>query len=191
MAVRINNRITFMHIGKCGGMSMTNLLDNQFTTEHSAVRHEEYNDLPNAWKDNVFCIIRNPFDRLLSLYHFSIKKYMKRNQTERVEELEKGFENYVITQYDNGWHGDMGGWQGLTQARYFPADRNKVQVLKLETLDKAWKLFCENNDLKHHAVGRDNSSRADNKYRDRYTKDMIDVVKDKWQQDLTLGGYEF
>jgi len=191
MAIRIENRLTFIHIGKCGGISMTNVLDQRFHTEHSAARHDLYNELPDTWRDCVFCIIRNPFDRLLSLYNFSIKKYQKRKQTDRLRILDKGFENYVMNEYDRPWYGDIGGWQNLTQSRYFPTDTSLIHCLRLETLNQDRKQFCTEHDLTYYPVGRNNTSRTNNSYRDHYTPAMQDVVKDRWAAAIRLGNYEF
>ena len=191
MAVRVENRLTFVHIGKCGGISLTNLIDEKFNTTHSAVRHDTYDELPEEWKDCVFCIIRNPFDRLLSLYYFSIKKYEKRNQQDRLKILDKGFENYVMKEFDTPWYGEIGGWRDLTQAKYFPADKEKMQVLRLENLNEDWRKFCMENNLPYYEIGRANTTRQNNSYRKHYTDRMIEIVKDKWAEDIRLGDYEF
>ena len=191
MAVRVENRLTFVHIGKCGGISLTNLIDEKFNTTYSAVRHDTYDELPEEWKDCVFCIIRNPFDRLLSLYHFSIKKYEKRNQQDRLKILEKGFENYVMNEFDTTWYGEIGGWRDLTQSKYFPTDKEKMQVLRLENLNEDWRKFCMENNLPYYEIGRANTTRQNNSYREHYTDRMIEIVKDKWAEDIRLGDYEF
>ena len=126
MAVRIEKRLTFIHVGKNGGTSITRLLDANFKTEHSKFKHDSYDELPESWKDNVFCVIRNPYDRLLSLYNFSIKKYEKRKMSERLDVLKKGFKNFVNNEHDKKWYGEIGGWEKLTQSRQLPSDKSKI-----------------------------------------------------------------
>jgi len=191
MAVRIEKRLTFIHVGKNGGTSITRLLDANFKTEHSKFKHDSYDELPESWKDNVFCVIRNPYDRLLSLYNFSIKKYEKRKMSERLDVLKKGFKNFVNNEHDKKWYGEIGGWEKLTQSRQLPSDKSKIEILRLENLEHDWRSLCDKYDLTYHPIGRENSTRDDNSYRQQYDSSMILTVNEKWAEDIALGEYEF
>jgi len=193
MSIRVENRLTFIHIGKNAGTSITKTLDENFKTEHSERQHDTYHELPEYWRSGVFCVIRNPFDRLLSFYNFSIKKFKKTKKGMKKSKklLELGFENYVLDHHTEGLFEFDQKWENNTQARYLPENISNINILRFENLNDDWKKFCMEHDLAYHDLGWINSSRDDHSYRDHYTKRMIETVTKKWHRDLTLGNYTF
>lgn len=208
MSVRINQKLTFIHIGKNAGTSITNLVDEKFQTQHSAGTHDTFDQTPKAWQDNCFCVIRNPYDRLLSLYNFTIQK-MKKLYNDRPNKkifyqsqfdvLEKGFKNFVLNEAETTFYtkpvnmNRKQSWSEKTQVRFFPTnkDKKKIKILRFENLQSDWKELCEKEGLRYHKLPRNNTSRADCLYREHYSKKMIDVVEKYWSKDIELGSYEF
>jgi hypothetical protein len=193
MSVRVENRLTFIHIGKNAGKSIIKTLDKNFMTKHSERQHDTYHELPEDWKNGVFCVIRNPFDRLLSLYHFSIKKYKKTKEERKKSKklLELGFENFVLDQHTGDLFDIYHMWESNTQFRYLPKNTSNINILRFENLNNDWKKFCMEHGLTYHELSHINSSRDDHSYRDYYNKRMIETVTKKWNRDLALGNYTF
>jgi hypothetical protein len=73
-----NNNYIFFHIPKCGGTSINQILPNKEKTRLIDSYHIDYtktklifsenNELNWFNKSNKFAVIRNPFDRVISLY---------------------------------------------------------------------------------------------------------------------------
>jgi len=207
MAIRINDKITFIHIGKNAGTSISRILETKFKILETGITHDTYHELPQAWRDNCFCVIRNPYDRLLSLYHFTIKKmrklynmrWSKRNSfyEPQFKLLEKGFENFVVNEAETSFYTKpvnmdrKQSWSVKTQASMLPRDISNIHVLRFENLQTDWKQLCESQGLKHYKLPRINTTRPDSAYRDHYNDRMIEAVKKYWAKDIELGNYEF
>lgn len=97
---RLNNYI-FFHIPKCGGTSMSNILPNKEIVKNIENTHFTYSETKYVFdvngqtdifnKANKFALVRNPFDRVFSLF-----KYIKKHSDHH---LHKRFINYDFTQF--------------------------------------------------------------------------------------------
>jgi hypothetical protein len=75
--ISFNKKLIFIHIPKCGGTSMEkfildNIDDKSIETKHFNIDmyKSTYQNINSYFK---FCIIRNPYDRFLSLYNYFCK----------------------------------------------------------------------------------------------------------------------
>lgn len=206
MAIRINDKITFIHIGKNAGTSISRLVTEKFKTQFSEGTHDTFRLLPESWQENCFCVIRNPYDRLLSLYHFTIKKmtnfYKERKNLKsfyepQLEVLNRGFENFVLNEaqtifYTKPTNMDRKQtWSEKNQIRFFPEQKSQIKIIRFEHLQSDWEDFCKKEELQYFQIPKINSSRDDNKYREFYTQKMKSTVESFWWEDIELGGYEF
>ena len=207
MAIRVNDKITFIHIGKNAGTSISRILETRFKIKETGITHDGYYDIPAEWRDNCFCVIRNPFDRLLSLYYFTIQKMRKLSSMRwskrtsfyepQFRLLEKGFQNFVVNEAETSFYTKpvnmdrKQSWSVKTQVSMLPRDRSKIQMLRFENLQDDWKELCVKQGLEHYKLPRINTTRSDSAYRDHYNERMIEEVKKHWKEDIELGDYEF
>ena len=97
---RKNNYI-FFHIPKCGGTSMSDILPNKEIVKNIENTHFTYFETKYAFdvngetdifnKSNKFALVRNPIDRVVSLF-----KYIKKHSDHH---LHNRFINYDFTQF--------------------------------------------------------------------------------------------
>jgi hypothetical protein len=144
---RKNNYI-FFHIPKCGGTSVSEILPNKEKVrliEHTHLDYvntklvfEENNELDWFNKANKFAIIRNPFERTISLY-----KYIKQHKDHN---LHNRLINYDFTQFcyflkNIGDDSITSCYEHLSDDNGFIDD--SIKIFKLEELNNHFKEISE------------------------------------------------
>lgn len=127
----------------------------------------------------TFVFVRNPWDRIVSLYH-----YHNQRIPEIFPEAQRSFDEWV----------KMGGTGSAQQlmSKFISDDNGKVMVDRIgrfETLEQDFKVICKDLgivcDLPHF-----NKTERKN-YRDYYTDETREVVRSWVQPDIEMFGYEF
>lgn len=198
MTCQIHNpRITFVHIPKNAGTSLTKYfvkhcrakhsLQSSFGGKHAPMSRIAKYDSCLPLGEVVVCI-RNPFSRIFSAYHYYIRRkkdWIKRMSFEHFV-LEGGREknNWSCVEHPNAW--------------YFDSKYDKLTILRYENLlnddqeemEKVRKLIPK---LKNKVgIPWENSSKSKKKdWRNAYTPEMIDKVYKKHKVDFDLFGYSF
>ncbi len=203
MAIRVANKITFIHISQSAGTSVCKFLRKNFPYEDYGKQHSTFNELPEEYKDNVFVIVRNTYDRTVSLYEkdrtiFSSKDNPIYNRESRL--LEKGFKNYIKNLQTHRFNKSMRknanrrSWIEQTQLRYLPDDIKRVKLIRFENLEKELYAYLESHGLKYktplkklHAT-KTRQSRDYKKYYDEETKL---IVKKVFAEEIKKLSYKF
>jgi hypothetical protein len=145
VAIRINKNITFIHIGKNAGTSITRTVTENLETEFSGRTHDHWSDIPAHWQDRGFAVFRNPYDRAVSQYLFGKRKTLRRlgftrntdevNQKlkQTLERYEQGFEHWLITHLSP---------VNLLQILYLPKDLTIIHLLLYDNINKEWEKLC-------------------------------------------------
>lgn len=201
MVISEKHKIGFIHIPKNAGTSITAWLmaTGDFTEmgrKHDTIQHVN-NDLMQSLK--WFAVVRNPYERLLSHYHFHCKYYNTRMQHPRLaskekyytrhQQMQKGFEHYCLSPYqiahrDPMWYDD----------RYCPQViwiNDSVHLLRFEKLHKdfGWvqdRVGCDSPLPSINGTPEDNVN-----YRKHYTQKIRDVADQHFKADLDRLGYEW
>ena len=194
-----NDNFIFIHIPKCGGMSITKGLGLKVSLDmHTTITEIIDEDLiQNRF---TFSFVRNPFDRLVSWYHF----HFKRNDYN----FPDTFQKWIISSLDdedfyggNRWINQEHPKDPLTLLPWI-SHNNKVAVDyvgKIETLtydvneiakQSGIKLY---NNIQHRNKSNNSgtSMKRDSNYRTYYTTSTKRIVKRRYEEDLEYFKYHF
>ena len=133
----------FIHIPKTAGGSIIRALDSAYNIElipnnqtvdtnyHSTIHHaRELKDINNY---NSFALVRNPYDRVCSFFHFR-KHKMSMRQVGTIEEaaaMDKGIEYWFDAYTDQCWENT---WFGIRTNQVEWID-DTVQIIRYENID--------------------------------------------------------
>lgn len=222
MVINNENKFVFVHIPKTGGISITDAIQSNdgpggwmykhpklnksvrivthvYAKEIRTFMGESYNDF------FTFGIVRNPWERLYSLYNFSCTKQQKRSSEFKIwsqkEYKEKGFKWFLLENELKAprvklipVHTIVS--QTTPQAEWLTDDNNNLIVDfvgRYETLKQDFitisQIINNKNTLKwlNKTTGEVNSS----KYKKAYDNEMIDFVSTYHKRDIDLFEYTF
>ena len=206
MAYRINNQLTFLHVSKAAGTSITDAIKENFNWEYSGREHDHYDDLPEEWRDHVFCVARNPYDRVVSFYHYAIKvmtKKMKKHPTSKMMSqiaiLNQGFKHYVMHCQNKFFakrpgqedKGGVSAWTKKQQLNWHPQQGGSIQILRFENLQEDFTSLLKQHRLKNVELPTLNASKRDRDYRQYYDAETRAEVEKFYLKDIEQLGYTF
>lgn len=213
MAIHFTNpNATFIHIPKTGGSSVESWMY-QLPQTHGIDRQEKHCSIQRAseiWNELgfVFAIVRNPFARYVSMYHFigqrAKHRIERRSQGLKVKKgTDQDTDIRIVNLYDKGfdyWMNCMynrdrefidipnGDWSRM-DPQYNWINQPIDLVLRTENLNNGFKqiqdLFDCDIDLPH--LNRSNHKH----YRDYYNSTTKNIVEEISGIDLEKFNYEF
>ena len=184
----------FVHIPKCAGVSVNKALYGNLAGAHSTL--SDYSCIFSPKEINEyfkFTVVRNPWDRLVSAFHFLKKGGM--NETDKMWAQTnigeyKDFRSFVLNwlKEDNIWK----YYHFRPQYHYFLESHQKVCIdffAFLENLDNDFDFIASkiNSNHKLHRINK--SSHKD--YKDYYDSDTRKIVASVYADDINLLGYTF
>lgn len=139
-----DHKLIFIHIPKCAGRSVMSFF-NSARPDHFTARYYE-KEYSRFVEYKIFSIVRNPYDRLVSIYHYVLQH--RRNQFEPIiVNAGNGFKEWLITNYKHyrpfNKKSAEGQWgsDGLLGSPFFfsPQGRwlnslNKIKIFKYENI---------------------------------------------------------
>ena len=190
-----SKKFIFIHIPKTGGHSMRGVLKKRHTNSERLCQqrgiHPNINDyikegynLDNFFK---FAFVRNPWDRLLSNYHFRIQ-IMRSKDTAAVS-----FRDWVLNSKTKRGHSFLNtGEMYKPQCSYITFNKTKMVdfIGRYENLQQDWDFVCDQLQIKKQTLPHKNKS-SHSSYRDYYDEDTIDLVSEYFQEDIENFDYEF
>lgn len=213
MPINNNHKIIFVHITRTGGTSIERILnmkgkDNSLKLntlygiyKGIALQHlniSEIKKLKNVDDYFSFCVVRNPFDRIISEFKFlksntpnKFTKYFKKSFDKFVNEIviaynegkvnKFGFNKYEYNEEDHF----------KTQLSYIK-NNNKIDVnkiLRFENLNRDWKEISNRFNLSTN-LPKVNKSYHKN-YRRYYNKQNRKIIEKYYKEDLDYFNYSF
>ena len=133
----------------------------------------------------VLAIIRNPYDRMVSMFFFAKKHNLGQLydiSLDSFDDFVEGF--YRLSKDPNFFH-------AKTQCEYINGSEN-VTVCRFENLENDISKFISDNDLSFNidTFPKLNSTTHDN-YKSYYTSKSKDIVRKMWGEDLIRFSYSF
>jgi len=206
MGVRVKSPVnsTFIHLQKTGGSSVQRWLF-EHTYSYRFNKHAGF-DYVDKYFDNpgvCFTVVRNPYARLVSWYHYFLQKtqarltavekgystvltpkklqnkYNVEKNQQVLEKMNVGFEQWLLNQNKQI---KVIGYQ-------YPIAKRCNIFLKLENIDKEFQQIQDLYNI-HLPLPHVNKSQHDH-YQKYYTDETIDHVKKHYIKDLDYFGYQF
>lgn len=202
---------TFIHISKNAGSSIMHSagghIDNAgHTTAYRWISmHGEHTDL--------FAVIRNPFDRVVSEYFFRRKRYENDEKNPHLANLHLDFNDWLIDTFEKGSFCTQAFFNGsgvsynernmvngkliwfITQCEWLnePIQNQPLvkHLLRFESLDTDWKIFASQYPNLPKVLPIVNRSRDNNNYRKHYSLTSRSVIESLFKEDLDAYDYDF
>lgn len=205
MSYLIENKVSYIHIPKNAGTSISKLIQENYKYLYSGKQHDTWFDMPKFWKKNSFLVIRNPFDRIVSMFEHDKRTFLsKRKGHPNIEwayqECLKGFNHWICNHQLTKFSKNNSGaprkfsWTKQTQLKFFPQEElNKtIQVVRYENLHQDLKKVFEKNNIKIFPfVFYSNASSRNRNYKDYYNDDSKKIVTKLFEKELDLFDYSF
>ena len=171
--------ITFIHLPKNGGSSISNwLVENAGGEEYyDAMRHTSLERLAPLFGDMgwSFCVVRNPWDRIISWWKYWTKQ--KRTSGSFAEYLDRALSNPSAIS-NNMISNQLQNMAGVDC------------VLRFESLNKDFEIVQDKVNC-YKSLPFDNVSWKTDYTKHYETQKMIDIVGDYYEQDIKHFGYKF
>jgi chondroitin 4-sulfotransferase 11 len=181
MSIHIKKpKSTFIHIPKTGGESISAWMsDNLGHKFRGGEKHDKFSEMKSKYHDLGFtwCVVRNPWDRVLSGYH-----YYKRKDARILRDNEiKNFGEFLKMK-------SIGKTLNIPQTTFVP--ENIDLAIRFENLKEEFKQIQEFYNIKTQLPHK-NSTKHQH-YSFYYTEQwMIDLVAKKFPLDIKRYNYDF
>ena len=190
------NRCIFVHIPKCAGLSVAKSLFGNKAGGHNTLKDYrklfEPADFESYFK---FCFVRNPWDRLVSAFHFLKNggiSVMDRQWSQENLTKFKDFRTFVnewVSISKNKW-----SYIHFLPQYYFIFDNEKESSMDFigdyESLKSDYTFVAKRLGIVSK-LSHINSSSRKRDFRNYYDSNMIDIVGSMYKTDIELFEYEF
>jgi len=186
----------FIHIPKNAGTSIITLLNNNNPIEQEHCRYWDYlrSDIVRLRSYEVFCVVRNPWDRLLSAYHYLKEggsKGRDKNLTDMMNSQCDNFQDFVLNwlDYDKIYNITVLNPQFIYIYDFQDKKLAVNNILHFESLSEDFFAFQKKIGVTKSLPWINKSKNSD--YKEHYTKEMVDVVSVFYAFDIKLFKYYF
>jgi len=196
----LTSNLLFIHIPKSGGTSVVNVLENSMggQKKFSIDTHSTFDFFKKHYPNlilnkKVFCIVRNPFTRFVSIYRFinrdfKLRKWFGNNYLD-VKAKITTFENFI-----NNFIFPEKVWGNNNHFTPQTLWSNNVQnIFKLENPEQINKFFKENGIYLELPLTNNQliPSHTNFMYREYYNSYTKKIIEDKFKSDLEAFNYDF
>jgi hypothetical protein len=162
---------------------------NIFESSHQSIAELENNLGPDILEKPVLAVVRNPYDRLVSMYFFA-----KKHDLGRIYDIDTS----EFTQFARGFHsysGDKNFFHAMPQRQFIEHDGSDgFTVVRFENINEGIRSFIEKNGL-NDRFDTDNleilNGTTHEHYSEYYESETLEIVKNMWGCDLDYFAYSF
>ena len=174
----IGKNFIFIHVPKTAGNSIIKAINPEKVYKPN---HQPFFQVSDSLKAEKFSFgfVRNPWDRVCSLYHFRVQSGIDARKKEIDRLVSDGFEKSVLNWTIGPNKQDAMYW--LDGCDF---------IGRFESLQSDFNQICRMIGYPEIQLQVENKSNHSD-YRDYYTRDMIDVVAEKHRQTIELFDYTF
>lgn len=189
-------RCIFVHIPKCAGISMVRSLFGDFDCGHTGLRRYQIMFGPEEFNRYFkFTVVRNPFDRLVSAFHFLKKGGLNEKDQSWAQRHLAAYEDF--DSFVRGW---------LTRGRIRTALHFRDQcsflcvedtrpavdfIARLENLPEDFAVICQRLGIQATLQEANRNPSREKDYRGYYTPESRAIVEQVYADDLRVLGYTF
>lgn len=184
----------FIHIPKSAGQSIALAMFGDRHPGHWAFKDYEWENAKKSRDFFTFCLVRNPYDRLMSAYYYLMSHTESELDQYFVDEClskYKTFEEFVLKGLDDE---EVAAWVHFIPQIKFITDKNgKVAINyigKLEDIDGFSKRIKKELNLSVLEIKKINTSKKLNP-EDEYTAEMKQKVYEFYEQDFRMFKYDY
>ena len=203
MPIFNDHKITFLHIGKTGGVSIEKSLGlpprdyRKFCPEFIfglkngvMIQHARFQFLEQFMTEEQkgffrFTIIRNPWHRMISAFYYLLPAHLRRFQT---------FENWLEDKYEKIIDGKWTeGSHFVPQIEYTHQDGKQIvdRILRTETLADDFSRMCKEQGIQAGELKKLNVSRLRDKKLEDYTPKTRDMVSEMYALEIDHFGFKY
>ncbi|GFE71475.1 hypothetical protein CFPU101_40850 [Chroococcus sp. FPU101] len=187
-------RCIFFHIPKTAGLSVCDALFGNRGAGHINVSNARYifgeRNFRSFFK---FCFVRNPWDRLVSSYHYLRKGGVRKSISPWIREKILAYDNFSEFVKVGLISTDVLNEQHFRPQYKFVCDKHDVLKVdfigRFETLEPDFYKIIQELGIKSHLPHHNPSSRED--FRQYYDDEMIEIVAKLYERDIQLFNYRF
>jgi hypothetical protein len=196
-------KLIFVHIPRTGGTSISSVLSNNEKSAlniHPLNKNFLSNSLSNYFK---FTSIRNPFDRLVSVYHYCIREnfsivysktnngiiFGKKNEMLSFEEFVFEVQNYKNSTSFYNYHKKFFILYPLS---YWLYKNDKIcvdYIIRFENINEGWEYISKKFNLDRNLPKFNETKRDD--YKSYYNSSTKKIVEEFYKDDLNNFNYTF
>ena len=174
----------FIHVPKAAGSTIQKALKSQ-NYDLPTCLHKKVTSYPEKTRENsfVFSFVRNPFDRIVSGYHYLTGGFCGRADADFGKTLPATFEGFIknIDAYINRLH-----FRPMT----FWLDDEIDFIGRFESFHRDFNIVCDRIKIPRQQLPHHNKSQHRH-YTEYYDNETIEIVSKKYAKDIELFGYSF
>lgn len=184
--VNHEHKFIFIHINKCGGTTIDTLFSGDFAGHTKAFDYKK--QYPTEFKNYFkFTFIRNPWDRVVSFYHYQIKRkwdYYPFDETIPFKEFVKNWLKQMPRQTTLNTH----------PCYDWISDEHDELIIdfvgRVENFQKDFDIVCEKIGIPQCKLPHNNKTNHKH-YTEYYDEETKEIVAEKYAKDIKYFGYKF
>tara|TARA_B100002019_G_scaffold216392_1_gene188982 strand:- start:1022 stop:1555 length:534 start_codon:yes stop_codon:yes gene_type:complete len=169
-------KVLFIHVIKTGGISIATALNMEQKQNHSRASKIKKEVGESVWNCYYkFSFVRNPFDKIVSQYHYNRSGF--------------GLQNSTFKEYVKAWYNGK-KISNSSQFNLFYLDEKLDFIGRFENIQKDFDIICDKIGIPKQELPHKNKSQHKH-YTEYYDDETREIVAEKYAKDIEYFGYKF